>query len=194
MAWDLRTPVVLGLGSSAQSRRWMDAAVALVNARIGVLSHSRLYRSAPAGGVAQQWFWNAAVLVEGEPRSLLDQVLQIEKDLGRKRGPRWGDRRVDIDLLWAPGWIVERPGLSVPHPRLLERDFAIAPLLEIAPAARDPRSGQSIAALPPCLPRALAAGTLGPCGRDALSLALAQGRGAEYLWPRSHGLREPCSR
>lgn len=188
--------LVLGLGSSAQSRRWMDAAVAILHARVGVLSHSRLYRSAPAGGVAQQWFWNAAVLVEGEPLAVLEQVLQIETDLGRKRGPRWGDRRVDIDLLWSPDLIVEQPGLSLPHPRLLERDFAIAPLLEIAPGARDPRTGQSIAARPPCLPRALAAGTLGQVGCDPLSLALAQGRSAAYLRPRSagfaqHGTRHP---
>lgn len=187
----MRHPIVVGLGSSAASPRWLKGALAILQARLGVLSHSRLYRSEPAGGVAQQWFWNAAVLVVGDPHKVLDTALEIEADLGRRRGPRWGDRRVDLDLLWAPTVVIETPRLRLPHPRLHERDFALAPLLEIAPFARDPRSGVRLSELPPCLPRAIAVGTLGQRGRDALSMALARGHGPAYLRPREPVVGDP---
>lgn len=86
---------------------------------------------------------NAALLVdwEGEPILLLDALLAIEAELGRVRDVRWGPRVIDLDVLWIEGVVIGHPRLVVPHPRLHERAFALAPLLEVAPEAADPRTG-----------------------------------------------------
>jgi 2-amino-4-hydroxy-6-hydroxymethyldihydropteridine diphosphokinase len=113
------------------------AEVATVRAR------SRVLETAPVGGPPQDAYLNAAVLVDynGSPGALLDELLRIEADLGRTREVRWGPRTVDLDLLWAGDAIVDEPRLVVPHPRLAERAFALVPLLDLVPDARDPRTG-----------------------------------------------------
>lgn len=79
-------------------------------------------------------FVNTAFRVrfDGTPEALLDRLLQVERELGRVRTERWGARTLDLDLLWT-----ERPfrsaRLVVPHPALELRDFALAPLLDVAP-------------------------------------------------------------
>jgi 2-amino-4-hydroxy-6-hydroxymethyldihydropteridine diphosphokinase len=107
---------------------------------------SSVYETAPVGGPPQPAFLNGAVLVECtlSPLALLQELQGIEKDLGRTRGPgdvRWGPRLIDLDVLWIDGVALEEPRLVVPHPRLAERAFALVPLLEVAPSARDPRTG-----------------------------------------------------
>jgi 2-amino-4-hydroxy-6-hydroxymethyldihydropteridine diphosphokinase len=109
-------------------------------------AHSGVYETAPVGGPPQPAFLNGAILVECtlSPLALLEELQGIEKDLGRTRGPgdvRWGPRVIDLDLLWIDGVALEEPRLVVPHPRLTERAFALVPLLEVAPSARDPRTG-----------------------------------------------------
>jgi 2-amino-4-hydroxy-6-hydroxymethyldihydropteridine diphosphokinase len=69
-------------------------------------------------------------------------LLEIELVLGRVRGPRWGPRKIDLDLLWMEGLVIDTPSLTVPHPHLTQRAFAVAPLLELAPDARDPKTGE----------------------------------------------------
>jgi 2-amino-4-hydroxy-6-hydroxymethyldihydropteridine diphosphokinase len=95
------------------------------------------------GGPPQPEYLNAAVLLafDGAPLELLDALLAIEARLGRVRAERWGPRTIDLDLLWIDGVAVEDARLEVPHPRLRERAFALVPLLEVAPEARDPRTG-----------------------------------------------------
>jgi 2-amino-4-hydroxy-6-hydroxymethyldihydropteridine diphosphokinase len=92
---------------------------------------------------------NAAVLLESalEPRPLLDELLAIERAHGRERLERWGPRTLDLDLLHAADLVVEEPGLTIPHPELGRRVFALLPLLDVTPEARDPRSGSSYADL-----------------------------------------------
>ncbi len=73
---------------------------------------------------------------------LLDQLLDVERRLGRERtGPRWGPRTIDLDLLLYDELAVDEPGLSVPHPRLVERLFVLEPLAELAPAQKIPGKG-----------------------------------------------------
>jgi len=85
---------------------------------------------------------NAAVAVECtlSPLALLDALGHIEADLGRDRESevRWGPRTIDLDILWTSGPPIRDPRLVVPHPRLHERAFAVLPLLDVAPDARDP--------------------------------------------------------
>ena len=118
------------------------------SARVEKTSH--VYATAPVGGPPQPEFLNAAALVhyEGAPLGLLDELLSIEARLGRVRAERWGPRTVDLDLLWIDGLAIDSARLLVPHPRLHERAFALVPLLEIVPGARDPRTGTQYTAPP----------------------------------------------
>jgi 2-amino-4-hydroxy-6-hydroxymethyldihydropteridine diphosphokinase len=97
---------------------------------------SRLYRTPPWGLGDQPWFVNAAAELDTrlEPRALLRALLALESRSGRERsGPRWGPRRIDLDLLLYQGRVIDEPGLHLPHPRLAERAFVLLPLADIAP-------------------------------------------------------------
>ena len=96
---------------------------------------SSVYESAPIGLTGQPPFVNAAARLRTEValRDVLDGLLGIERDLGRVRTVRYGPRTCDLDILLAGDEVVDEPGLSVPHPRLAERRFALEPLLELDP-------------------------------------------------------------
>jgi 2-amino-4-hydroxy-6-hydroxymethyldihydropteridine diphosphokinase len=120
-------------------------------AGLDVTRCSRVYETAPVGGPPQPPFLNAAILVESSlsPRALLSELLRIEVELGRVRGAgevRFGPRTVDLDVLWIEGIVHDERDLVVPHPRMLERAFALVPLLDVAPGAIDPRTGAVLAA------------------------------------------------
>ena len=147
---------VVGLGGNvgdvaASFRSALSALDAAAGIR--VVRVSSLYRTAPVGGVEQDDFLNAAALLDVElaPSALLRVLLAVEADHARVRDVRWGPRTLDLDLLWIDGDVVADPDLVVPHPRLHERRFALAPLVEVAPDAADP-SGRPyrdvLAALP----------------------------------------------
>ncbi|GDX79214.1 2-amino-4-hydroxy-6-hydroxymethyldihydropteridine diphosphokinase [Deltaproteobacteria bacterium] len=156
---------VIGLGASLGDRATtLETAVRLLHAWPGleVRRTSRVYASAPAGGVAGQPFLNAAVLVACaiSADALAGALRQIEVRLGRRPSRRWADRIVDLDLLWIEGFRLRSAGLTVPHPRLRERDFALIPLVEVAPSAVEPRSHTRYADLPLARGRLPAVGTL----------------------------------
>jgi 2-amino-4-hydroxy-6-hydroxymethyldihydropteridine diphosphokinase len=142
---------VVGLGANLGDRlATMRSAMADL-AHIAVVgTTSRVYATTPVGGPPQPEFLNAAAVVryEGAPLDLLDALLAIEARLGRQRVERWGARTIDLDLLWIDGLAIDTARLVVPHPRLHERAFALVPLLEIEPGARDPRTGAAYAAPP----------------------------------------------
>jgi 2-amino-4-hydroxy-6-hydroxymethyldihydropteridine diphosphokinase len=134
---------VVGLGSNLGDRRAMLDRAMRELARIArVEAASHVYETAPVGP-PQGRFFNAAALIAfaGTPEELLDALLAIERRLGRVRGERWGPRTIDLDVLWIDGVAVASERLTVPHPRLHERAFALAPLLEVRPDARDPATG-----------------------------------------------------
>jgi 2-amino-4-hydroxy-6-hydroxymethyldihydropteridine diphosphokinase len=142
--------VVLGLGSNLGDR------VGTVRSALGMLRRldeasqptaSSLYLTRPVGGPPQPDFVNAAVMLRAAASApaLLEAALELERRHGRARAERFGPRTLDVDLLWIEGEVVHTPGLTVPHPRLLERAFALAPLLEVAPDARDPATGRPLA-------------------------------------------------
>jgi 2-amino-4-hydroxy-6-hydroxymethyldihydropteridine diphosphokinase len=129
------------LGDRLPAMRSALAALATV-ARVERTSH--VYETAPVGP-PQPAYLNAAVLLawEGSAEALLDALLAIEAAHGRVRGAeRLGPRTLDLDVLWIEGLAVDGERLVVPHPRLRERAFAVVPLLEVAPDARDPRTGE----------------------------------------------------
>ncbi|MER9021093.1 2-amino-4-hydroxy-6-hydroxymethyldihydropteridine diphosphokinase [Mesorhizobium sp. M0815] len=100
-----------------------------------VVAVSSLYRTPPWGKLDQPDFLNAAAEISTAlaPRALLDLCLDAERKLKRVREERWGPRLIDIDILVFGDRIIHETGLEVPHPRMLERAFVLAPLAEIAP-------------------------------------------------------------
>jgi 2-amino-4-hydroxy-6-hydroxymethyldihydropteridine diphosphokinase len=125
------------------------AAAAERLAQLGrVIARSSLYSTAPVGLAGQPRFLNAVVALETglAPRALLEALLKIERDLGRDRaaGVANGPRTLDLDILLYGDLVLREDGLEIPHPRMAERAFVLAPLSEIAPQARDPRSGAAV--------------------------------------------------
>ena len=116
----------------------LDRAVALLaKGDQTILARSKLYRTPPWGPVAQPAYLNQVIALEspGSARDLLTLALDVERQLGRDRTQeeRFGPRRIDIDILAFGEACVDEPDLQLPHPRLLERAFALVPLLDIAP-------------------------------------------------------------
>jgi 2-amino-4-hydroxy-6-hydroxymethyldihydropteridine diphosphokinase len=129
---------VLGLGGNIGDVRAAFArALAALAAAPGVelLRKSSLYRTAPWGPVAQPAFLNMAVLVRTSlsPHQLLDLCLSIERQEGRVRAERFGPRTLDVDILSFGKLVLSDERVTLPHPRLHERAFALVPLAEIAP-------------------------------------------------------------
>ena len=140
---------VVGIGSNLGDRlATMREAVRCIATIARVEARSRVVETAPVGGPPQGDFLNAAVCVawDGTAEALLDALLGIERALGRERREKWGPRTIDLDVLWIDGVVVDSPRLVVPHPHLLERAFAVVPLLDVAPNAIDPRTGAVIVA------------------------------------------------
>ena len=133
------TRAYVGLGGNLGDRAGMlRAALELLAAESGVevAAVSAFRETDPVGFADQPRFLNAAAAVETElsARWLLDRLLAIEVRLGRSReGPRFGPRTIDLDLLVFGDEVIDEPGLTVPHPRLHERLFALEPLAEIDP-------------------------------------------------------------
>ena len=141
--------MVVGVGSNLGAREAsLRAACLLLDSRDGidVRAVSTTYETEPLGP-PQPRYLNAAFRAETSlsPSELLCALLRTERRLGRHRDPkeRWGPRSIDLDLLWDQRGPYESPELSVPHPQLENRGFALAPLLDVAPELGD-RFGASL--------------------------------------------------
>jgi 2-amino-4-hydroxy-6-hydroxymethyldihydropteridine diphosphokinase len=126
----------LGLGSNMGERdaSLLDAVHRLHrHPNISVTALSSIYETDPVGFTDQPVFLNMACRLETSLASgaLLDQVLHIERALGRERLIRWGPRTIDIDVLLYDNESIATPTLTVPHPRIMERAFVLVPLLEV---------------------------------------------------------------
>ena len=104
---------------------------------------SQVYQTDPVGPPGQGPYLNMVAEIESglEPQSLMQALLEIEKSLGRERTVRWGARTLDLDLLLYGEWVADIPQLTLPHPRLHERAFVLAPLCDLIPEARHPNLG-----------------------------------------------------
>ena len=125
-----------------QVRTGLAALAALPNTQL--LAQSSLYRTAPVGYADQPDFINAVAAVDTElsPRELLDALLAIELNHGRVRQFANAPRTLDLDVLLYDDVEVNESGLTIPHPRMHERAFVLAPLAEIAPLCEIPGHGR----------------------------------------------------
>jgi len=143
-----REPIVIGIGGNIGTddelvERFRRARMALE--ALGDVRSAPLYRTAPIGP-AQPAFLNTALraqFADAQPAELLATLLEIERLLGRDRSSeaRWGPRPIDLDILLWGSRVIRTPELEVPHPRLAERRFALAPLAELLPDAEVPGHG-----------------------------------------------------
>jgi 2-amino-4-hydroxy-6-hydroxymethyldihydropteridine diphosphokinase len=130
------TRAFLSLGSNLGDR-WQhlrDAVTSLQSA--GLVGVSPVYETEPVGGPSgQDRYLNLVVELDTDldARQLLAIARRLEAAAGRVRAERWGARTLDVDVLWVGGETVDEPDLQVPHPRMWERRFVVAPLAELAP-------------------------------------------------------------
>lgn len=146
--------VAVGIGSNLGDRRGhVEHALARLASlpETELLARSGLIETEPVGPVAQERFINAAATIRTalEPVGLLEHLQEIERERGRRRSEetRWGPRSLDLDILLYADRVIDRPGLTVPHPRMHEREFVLAPLAQIAPQMIVPTRERSVAAL-----------------------------------------------
>lgn len=126
--------VFLSLGSNIGDRR-AHLAAAIAGLQPMVTAVSSLYGTAPVGGPEQGQFLNLVVELRSalSPRELLGVCRRLETAAERVREERWGPRTLDVDIVWMEGVTVDEPDLQVPHPRMWERRFVLAPLQQLAP-------------------------------------------------------------
>jgi 2-amino-4-hydroxy-6-hydroxymethyldihydropteridine diphosphokinase len=140
--------VYLALGSNIGNRENnLRAAIEnMASAGIRVVRESPIYETEPLGYTAQRWFLNMVAEAETAlfPMQLLTRIGKIERTLGRVRTIPNGPRTIDIDILLYGTAVVRTPRLEIPHPRMHERRFVLAPLADLSPDLRHPVSRKTI--------------------------------------------------
>ncbi len=139
----------LGLGSNLGDRlTQLKQAMDLLHHTSGIRVNriSSVYETHPVGYLDQPCFYNAVIEVQTTlpPEKLLFTILQTEQKLHRVREVRWGPRTIDIDILLYGDRVIEQEDLQVPHPRMKERAFVLAPLSELAGSRIIPGTGQTV--------------------------------------------------
>jgi 2-amino-4-hydroxy-6-hydroxymethyldihydropteridine diphosphokinase len=151
----VKKTVYLSLGSNVGDRQAsLEQAIAQL-AKLGtVTKRSAFYETEPMEITDQPWFLNSAVELETElmPKQFIAAVLDIEREMGRKRTKKKGPRTIDIDVLLFGKSIIEMKGLTVPHPAMHLRRFVLEPMVEIAPELRHPVFKRSMRELRDALP------------------------------------------
>ena len=138
--------IALGSNLGDKENNLKEALRRLAKKGITVRRVSGFIATKPYGVTDQPDFLNAVAEIETEksPPELLQVLLQTEKEMGRRRTRRWGERNIDLDLLLYDDRIIDLPDLKVPHPDMQNRDFVLRPLAQIAPDALHPVLGKTI--------------------------------------------------
>jgi 2-amino-4-hydroxy-6-hydroxymethyldihydropteridine diphosphokinase len=140
--------VFLSLGSNEGDRYYnLDIALDMINEYAGIIQNkSSIYETEPWGIHDQPLFLNMAVSISTtlEASALLETIRYIEKEMGRTKRIKWGQRNIDIDILFYDTIIFQSDELTIPHPMLHERKFVLKPMNEIASGFIHPLSGKTI--------------------------------------------------
>lgn len=138
----------LGLGSNLGDRNanLTEAIRLLAGDSVRVLRASSIWETEPRDVRDQPWFLNQVIEVESDllPRQLFQRIQRIEREMGRQRRIPKGPRLIDIDILLYGNAVVKTDDLEIPHPRMAERRFVLAPLAELAPDLRHPVSKRAV--------------------------------------------------
>jgi 2-amino-4-hydroxy-6-hydroxymethyldihydropteridine diphosphokinase len=149
--------IYLSLGSNVGDReKHLHTAIERLDAPdVRVLRVSPLYETEPVEYTAQRWFLNLVVEADTTlfPMQLLSRTSRIERDLGRTRTVPKGPRTIDIDILLYGKSVVRSAQLEIPHPRMAERRFVLAPLAELAPELRHPVTHRTVREMLDAAPR-----------------------------------------
>lgn len=139
--------VFLLLGSNLGNRKQMlDKAAVLIDKRLGNITNaSSIYETSAWGKEDQPAFLNQVVEIATSftPHRLLKEIAIIEEELGRVRFEKWGERVIDIDILYFNSSIVITSNLEIPHAGIPDRRFTLIPMVELAPDFKHPRSGKT---------------------------------------------------
>lgn len=127
--------IFLGLGTNLGNRKKnLSDAIALINSQIGnVVKKSSIHETKAWGKTEQPDFLNMVIQIDTElqPQNLLEKCLSIENKLGRIRIEKWGERIIDIDILYYNDLIIDEENLKIPHPLIEDREFVLNPLKEL---------------------------------------------------------------
>ena len=164
--------VLLALGANLGDReRNLAVALRRMQPLVRIEAVSSLYETDPVPEGQPPYLNAACRAVTGlQPRALLRHLREVEREIGRRAGERWGPRPIDIDLLVYGDAVVDEDGLSVPHPELPARAFVLVPLAEIAADMRHPTLDRTIGALAQEI--------------DGSGVRLREGAGWEKRWPK----------
>jgi 2-amino-4-hydroxy-6-hydroxymethyldihydropteridine diphosphokinase len=139
---------IIAMGSNMGDRQgYLEAAQAAIEERVGhIAARSSVMETKAYGYTDQDDFLNMAVEVETEmePHAMLRELLAIEADLDRVRLIHWGPRTIDLDVIYCEDRIINDEELKVPHPDLVNREFVLRPVSEIAPELVDPLRGKKV--------------------------------------------------
>ena len=142
--------IFIGLGSNIGNREGnLRMALRYLEPLARAVNVSSIYESSPVGVEDQPNFYNCvAEIVTGlQPEALMRHLKNIEYEIGRRPGPRWGPRPIDLDLLLYDDVVMETDLLTLPHPRMHERAFVLTPLAELAAGVRHPALDGSVGEL-----------------------------------------------
>lgn len=136
--------LLLGTNLGKKAHNIQVAKEFLTAKTIIVRKESKIYETAAWGIEDQPSFLNQVIEVDAPytPQKLLEICASIEKEMGRERFEKWGERLIDIDILYFGDMIIEEDNLNVPHPQIPNRRFTLVPLSEIAPEFKNPILGK----------------------------------------------------
>lgn len=143
----MQTEVVLGIGGNKGDRAaFLQKAMEALSQQASLIGYSQIYETEVWGGVATAGnFLNQVLLLHTQMDAMgfLEVIQRIEERLGRTREQHWGDRTIDIDILYFGDQVWESPSLTIPHPYLAQRSFVLQPLAEILPNKIHPILGKT---------------------------------------------------
>lgn len=137
--------ILLGSNIGNRLEYLREAEQLLISEGIQIIDESTIYETQPWGKENQDWFLNVILQIATSrtPEELLDTLLDTEKALGRIRKEKWGERCIDMDILYYHDQVVETEKLTIPHPGIETRKFTLIPLVEMCPLEIHPVNGKN---------------------------------------------------